>query len=169
METKNLRYWFLTIDPDVTSISLDDAAQEIDTVLCHPRGWRSHDYNFEQVTEEEGQTMRRQKSQRKRVFHIRMSTPETIGRECKLHSLSCADTAKSVIYFNSNRWLYGSAESGLNLSDYRRYLIYHEIGHLLGRGHYKCSRNKNDLCPVMYQQTISKGCCKPNVWPLEWE
>jgi hypothetical protein len=167
------RFWFLTIDADVqeTVGSVTDIANLIQDVLSHPKGWASRGYRFEQVSAEEGLITRFISSFKKYVSHIRMSSSETIKNTCKFHDeeLSCADLSNNVIFINSNRWNHGSVESGLSLEAYRVYLVNHEFGHLLNRGHSGCSSNYRDLCPVMYQQTISNRCCKPNSWPLSWE
>ncbi len=47
-------------------------------------------------------------------------------------------------------WRDGVSQSGLNLTEYRKYLIIHEFGHLLGYDHQECS---NGICPVMHQAT----------------
>ena len=163
------RFWFLTVDPDVHDIDEDEATLWVEEILQDERGWKRFGYQFINIDTDEGLYLRSLPGMKKYVFHLRMSTPTTIKSECKFDGLSCADMGQNVIFFNRDRWLYGSKESGLPLDEYRYQLCSHEIGHLLGRGHHKCSKNHHDKCPVMYQQTISKGCCSPNPWPLEWE
>lgn len=165
-----IRFWFLTIDDDVKhEVDYEETVQFIDEVLQHPNGWKGHGYMFELISPEEGMLARKSRRNYKYVLHLRISTAKTVEKECKFGGLSCANLKDNVIYFNRDRWLYGSKESGLSLPAYRVYVVCHEVGHLLDRGHKKCSASGEEKCPVMYQQTISKGCCKPNVWPLPWE
>ena|SRR6478609_3669065 len=164
------RLWFLTIDDDTSHlVKASDVARTIDTNLLDPKGWKRFGYNFTQINPAYGLYLRLNKNNWKYVIHVRISMEETIKGACGFGKLSCADMAKNIIYFNVNRWLYGSKESGLSLEDYKNYLIFHEWGHLLGRGHATCSKNEDDPCPIMYQQTISKGCCRPNSYPLDGE
>src|SRR6478609_4350090 len=167
--TNYVRYWFLTIDPDVNDVDGDEMCYIINTVLSDPRGWNKKGYYFQQVSIEDGLWARGQPGMKKFVIHVHVSTNDTVKSECGFGNLSCADMKSNIIYFNRDRWLYGSKESRMSLDAYRTYVTNHEFGHLLDRGHHGCSRNRNDICPAMLQQTISKGCCKPNPWPLDWE
>jgi len=165
------RFWFLTIDKDVPkgTINYDETVQFIQTVLDDQRGWSRKGYTFHNITSKEGLKTRKNKMAQRYILHLRISTEKTVDKECGFGGLSCANLGKNVVLFNLNRWLYGSQESSLPLHHYRVYVINHEIGHLLSRGHRGCSRIKMDKCPIMYQQTISKGCCIPNIFPLDDE
>jgi hypothetical protein len=164
-----VRYWFVTVDDDVTDVNAQEVSRWIEAVLLDPKGWRKSGYEFIQINIEDGLWAREQPEGRKYVIHARVSTEDTIFSECGFGNLSCADMAENVIFFNRNRWLHGSKQSNLDVESYRVYVILHEFGHLLGRKHHTCSKRVDDPCPVMYQQTISKGCCRPNPWPLTWE
>lgn len=74
---------------------------------------------------------------------------------------SCWDGRRTML--NSDRWFYATRDFP-DLSVYRTYLINHEFGHGLGYGHAYCSR-PGALAPVMMQQSISIGACRPNGWP----
>ena len=52
---------------------------------------------------------------------------------------------------------------------YRRYLVNHEVGHLLGHGHVSCQVEDRARAPVMMQQTKGVGACRANGRPLAWE
>lgn len=164
-----VRFWFLTIDDNVVmSETYEDTLRVIDNALKDPRGWARKGYQFVAIPPEHGLLLRQDKKRWRDVIHVRLSTNDRVRLECDLDGLSCADLGTNEIYFNAYRWFFGSKESGMDLDTYRVQLVSHEFGHILNRGHYKC-RKGIDLCPVMYQQTISKGCCKPNPFPLDWE
>jgi hypothetical protein len=79
---------------------------------------------------------------------------------------SCAQAGRAVL--NASRWLRGAAAYGRRLHRYRVYMVNHEVGHLLGRGHAFCPA-AGAPAPVMVQQTKGVAPCRPNPWPLAWE
>jgi hypothetical protein len=148
---KHIRYKFL-IDNDVlmrykirepTTINY-----QIGIYLNDPDGWSKYKYFFEDV--EEGEDVL-----------IRLSSSSTIKKICGDERLSCAELGGRFMYLNSERWFYGSKQSGLSLTDYRQYMISHEIGHILGHDHTKCPC-VGCAAPIMMQQTLGIGSCKPN-------
>jgi len=129
--------------------------KKIKSVLEDKRGWERLGYNF----------CYKEKNAK---FKIKIVKEEKIIKTCKFSGLSCADTSKNIIYINIKRWRNGSKLSKLSLDEYRTYVINHEIGHLIGRGHVKCGKSGSKV-PVMVQQTLGISDCKPNPWPLYWE
>ena len=120
-------------------------AEEVALYLNDPDGWVSEGYDFEEVTTERPDTV-----------IIRLSSPKTLlNNNCRRSDLSCADLGGKHMYLNSMRWTQGSKDSKLSLDDYRQYVVSHEMGHITcpGRGH---------PAPIMMQQTIGIGQCKPN-------
>ena len=169
-----IRYWFVTVDPNVPRRKNGETdpvkiAEFIESVLDDHRGWSRFGYTFQRISAEEGLVSREDPSMWKYVFHIRLSLPDTILKNCLFGDLNCADLMDNVVYIHNDLWMNGSEKSGMYLQEYRIYVVNHEIAHLLNRGHHKCSKEPRELCPVMYQQSISKGCCTPNPWPLDWE
>ena len=79
---------------------------------------------------------------------------------------SCAQGGRAVL--NADRWLGGAAAYGSDLHRYRVYMVNHEVGHLLGRGHATCFTRGREA-PVMVQQTKGVAPCRANPWPLAWE
>lgn len=79
--------------------------------------------------------------------------------------VSCAIDGRAII--NAERWAHGAEpflEAGGTLAEYRRYLVNHEVGHLLDHGHVPCPE-PGAVAPVMLQQTLWLDGCVPNGWP----
>lgn len=100
---------------------------------------------------------------------IRLSTNDTIIRECKFNGLSCyRGSSQPEIFINLDNWLHSTdpfLSTGLKLKDYRTYLILHEVGHFLGYSHLSKDDYPGVTAPIMIQQ--SKGIHEkgiPNVW-----
>jgi hypothetical protein len=149
---KHIRYTF-RIDPDVIQeheIHIPvQIGYYVGAYLNDPNGWAKYGYFFEPVESRES-------------VLIRLSSPATIKKICGLPgNLSCAELGGRHMYLNADRWFHGAAASKLSLTDYRQYMISHEIGHILGHEHKKCPC-KNCLAPIMMQQTKGIGECKPN-------
>lgn len=141
------------IDPDVIShFSIRVPVQieyYIGIYLNDPNGWSKHGYFFEPVSQNEH-------------IKIRLSMPKTIDKICGLDgNLSCAELGGKNMYLNADRWFNGSKQSKLSLTDYRQYMISHELGHILGYEHEKCPC-VGCKAPIMMQQTKGIGKCKPN-------
>jgi Protein of unknown function (DUF3152) len=79
---------------------------------------------------------------------------------------SCVQGGRAVL--NAARWRGGADAYGPNRRRYRVYMVNHEVGHLLGRGHSACPAS-GALAPVMMQQTKGVAPCRANPWPLASE
>ena len=103
-------------------------------------------------------------------FRVVLAAPATVDRLCyplrTNGSLSCATGARAVL--NVRRWRRGAPAFHGNVALYRRYLVNHEVGHLLGHGHSSCQA-AGARAPVMMQQTLGVGACRANGRPLAWE
>ena len=90
------------------------------------------------------------------------------GTEFATSQLSVTDRRNKFqykVYFNLENWTTIPETSGyVSLAMYRLYLINHEFGHVLGRGHDEC-QGANLPSPVMKQQTLGTGLCYACVWP----
>lgn len=149
---KHIRFKFV-VDPDVFQLfNIREPAligYYVTAYLNDPDGWAKHGYYFEQVDNHE-RTL------------IRLSTPETIKKICGFPgNLSCAELGGRFMYLNADRWFNGAPKSKLSLEDYRQYMVSHEIGHILGHEHKTCPC-KGCSAPIMMQQTLGIGQCKPN-------
>jgi hypothetical protein len=150
--------WTYTVEVEV-GIPIDPAglAAVVDTVLADPRGWTAGgDVQLQRVgpgTEPS--------------FHIRLATPATTDAHCApldTHGeLSCRNGADVML--NLRRWVHGAAPSEMGLAEYHQYMVSHEVGHALGHDHAECP-GPGQPAPVMLQQTLGLGGCRPNPWPF---
>jgi hypothetical protein len=134
------------------------AAYVLDT-LNDPRSWgRDGERTFARTAEEKADVT------------VVLATPATSARLCDPWItggfLSCAKPGVAVLTFY--RWALGVEWYGPGpeaLEQYRRYLVNHEVGHVLGHDHKDCP-GRGRLAPVMQQQTKGLGRCRPNGWPF---
>lgn len=135
------------VDPGV-SYDPRQFADEIAIYLADPDGWVSRGITFVASTRHP-----------EMVIHL---TPQSKMRAigCDSH-LSCAEFNGREVHLNANRWLHGAPASRLALSAYRQYMVTHEVGHILGYDHQSCP-GRGQPAPVMVQQTLGIGVCKPN-------
>jgi hypothetical protein len=101
---------------------------------------------------------------------VTLASPETTDRLCAplptRGRYSCAQGGRAVL--NVRRWLAGAPSYRGHLRRYRAYMVNHEVGHLLGRGHVSCP-SAGSPAPVMVQQTKGLAGCRAHPWPLPWE
>lgn len=75
---------------------------------------------------------------------------------------SCGRYGHAAI--NYTRWV-DATEEFASRTQYRQYVINHEVGHLLGKQHVSCT-GAGELAPIMQQQSIKVAPCEPNGWPF---
>ena len=96
---------------------------------------------------------------------LRLASPTTSAALCRplvtYGRLSCSEGQYAIL--TSYRWFNGQSEFD-SLTQYRQYVVNHEVGHVLGHGHLTCPR-AGALAPVMQQQTKGVAPCRPNAWP----
>jgi Protein of unknown function (DUF3152) len=148
--------YHVSIDPDVAKkFQIYNAGERqldfyIMAYLNSPDGWSQYGYTFEPVEKYRANVL------------IRLSMSKTIESICgNSPMLSCAVLGGKDMYLCAERWFYGSEKSGLDLENYRQYMVSHEMGHILGKDHSKCL-GKGKPAPIMMQQTLGIGECIPN-------
>ena len=132
--------------------------QVVRDTLTDPRGWTRAGFEFSfdgdaahRVVVAEGDVV------------DALCAPYTTGGEysCQLGPL---------VAINAERWREATPTWTGSLDDYRRMLVNHEVGHLLGRHHARpaCAA-PGEPAAVMFQQSSGLDGCRPNPWPLPWE
>ena len=130
-------------------------AREVDRVLTDPRSWGAAGRRA--VRRVDGGAV---------AFRVALASPRTTDRLCApLETngyFSCASGDRAVL--NLARWQTGARAYDGDLPAYRQYLVNHEVGHTLGRGHEQCP-GAGEQAPVMQQQSKGLAGCAPNSWP----
>jgi hypothetical protein len=130
-------------------------AAAVQQVLADPRSWTAGGrYALQRV--DSGGDLR-----------VVLASPYTTDRLCAPLTtegrLSCGSGHTAVL--NLSRWFTGAPAYAGHLDQYRDYLVNHEVGHVLGRRHARCP-GPGRLAPVMMQQTLGVGACRPSPWPF---
>lgn len=138
-------------------VRIDDLPATVRSILVAPRGWESvEDVHFVAVSPRQAAAGVRPDVQ------VVLASPALVDRLChplQTHGeVSCFNDGRVVL--NARRWWAGATTYGGDLAGYRTYLVNHEVGHALGRGHVTCP-GPGRPAPVMLQQTIGLGGCRP--------
>ncbi len=134
-------------------------ADEVMSILRNPRGWQAIDDVVFEQTDGDRSDLRLILASPDRTDAL-CHPARTVGR------FSCRK--QDSVILNLMRWESGTDDYSDDLSSYRTYLVNHEVGHFLGRGHLRCP-GPGELAPVMMQQTKGLGECEPNGWPTKDE
>jgi hypothetical protein len=138
------------------AVDVEAAARTIQSVLNDPRSWRAgRTWEFQLVS-----------SADRADVHVFITTPATTDRLCAplltRGEVSCQNGDRGVL--NAKRWVLGAETYGTDLTNYRRYLVNHEFGHVLGYQHTQCA-GKGQNAGIMVQQTKGLDGCRANPWP----
>jgi hypothetical protein len=134
-------------------------ARTVQSVLLDGRGWQKVDrVRFVAVSPA-------QAAKGDHVdIRVTLASPSLTDKLCApmrtLSQVSCWNGERSVLNFR--RWALGDDSYGKDVARYRVYQVNHEVGHGLGHQHEQCPA-KGRRAPVMVQQTLTLGGCKP--WP----
>lgn len=147
-----------------TSFNFSHHRDIVDQILQDKEQWKSLNVKFvpfwsSSLNSSDG-TNRRER-EREPDVHIRLASEKTIKNKCGFEGLSCAVLGGHNIYLNETNWTRGSKKSGLSLQDYRKYVLTHEMCHILGYLHETCS-GPNEKVSIMVQQTLGTGGCNPH-------
>lgn len=136
-----------------------EVAATIRKVLLDRRGWQKQD-GVKLVALQPDDL----KAGRHVDIRVTLASPGLTDKLCAplrtLSQVSCWNGERSVL--NLRRWLQGDDSYGTDVALYRVYQINHEFGHGLGHDHEDCP-SAGKRAPVMMQQTLTLGACKP--WP----
>lgn len=145
----------LAIEGGIKGIDRAAFARFVRETYGAPQGWASAgQYRFRQVGP--GQVA---------DFTLMLVTPATRDVLCGGgfdQYTSCRIGDRVVL--NVARWVNGVPDYGAPLAAYRQYMINHETGHRLGRGHELCP-GPGQPAPVMEQQTLGLHGCTAYAWP----
>jgi len=130
--------------------------RRVERTLEHPRSWQDL----------LGQPLRRTTDTPD--FRVLVASPGTTDALCAplqtLGQVSCRNG--DLVVLNAVRWAEGIPDYEGALTQYRTYLVNHEVGHRLGQGHVKCP-GEGLPAPVMQQQTYGLDGCTRNAWPAD--
>ena len=104
-------------------------------------------------------------------FRISLTAPLTVRPMCgySLQMETSCYAGSGRVVLNLSRWVRGAQVFGGDLTNYRHYLVNHEVGHAVGHNHAHYCLD-NGLAPIMMQQTIGtkteNGRCRANPWPF---
>jgi hypothetical protein len=139
-------------------LQADTFAAAVEKAYADPRGWTAGgDLRLQRV-----------KGEGAADFTVFLATPATSEAMCGTAGLhtdgysSCRITGKVII--NLARWNTAIPDYGAPVGDYQTYVVNHETGHELGRGHEACAA-AGKPAPVMMQQTYGLKGCVANSWP----
>jgi len=150
---KPLRYR-VAVETDIAGVNPDGFAEAVESTLADPRGWTGGGRWRLQRVGPDGPV----------DFTLYLATPRTRDALCgRPDGYTSCRNGNSVV-LNVARWANGVPGYGAPLTAYRQYMVTHEVGHRLGRGHEKCPV-PGALAPVMQQQTLGLHGCVPNPWP----
>ncbi|MDQ4095677.1 MAG: DUF3152 domain-containing protein [Actinomycetota bacterium] len=135
-----------------------DFERVAESTLSDPRGWERADFDL----------VRRAQAR----YRVVLAEGSVVDRLCLPYetygTYSCQNGP--VVALNADRWRYATPKWTGTLLGYKRMLVNHEFGHLLGQHHPdgQCPR-PGRKAPIMAQQSTELNGCLPNPWPLPWE
>ena len=148
----------VSVDRRVQDTATEGFAAVVRETLTDRRGWQQAGFEF--VFTDDA------------PYRIVLAEGPEVDRLCRPYDtggrFSCQNGP--VVALNAQRWRTATRQWTGDLDSYRRMLVNHEVGHLLGQHHpaAQCPRPGRPA-PVMAQQSTELDGCLPNPWPLPWE
>lgn len=130
----------------------------VEATLSDERGWARAGFDFARA--DDG------------PYLIVLAEGDEVDRLCRPYDTygkySCQNGP--VVALNADRWRAATPKWTGDLDDYRRMLVNHEVGHLLGMKHPRpqCPAVGRPA-PIMNQQSTELDGCLANPWPLDDE
>ncbi|MDQ4146008.1 MAG: DUF3152 domain-containing protein, partial [Actinomycetota bacterium] len=135
-----------------------DFGRMAEGTLSDPRGWERAGFDL----------IRRPRAR----YRVVLAEGEVVDRLCLPYetygTYSCQNGP--VVALNADRWRTATPKWTGTLAGYKRMLVNHEFGHLLGQHHpeVQCPQ-PGRKAPIMAQQSTELNGCLPNPWPLPHE
>ncbi len=144
--------WSLEVEA-ATGLAVNDVLRTAESALYDERSW-AREFDLVRGAPSDAS------------IRVLVATPETVDRLCAEAGLQTGGWLScwngNVAAINLERWNQGTREIR-DLDLYRAYVVNHEVGHGLGRGHVECG-GAGRLADVMQQQTKSLDGCRANPW-----
>ena len=149
------RHTYVVRKRGTITVSMKDFTAQAAQTYADKRGWRAGHHRFVRVAKGGD-------------FTLVLAEAKYLPSYSPVCSVKYSCRAGRYVVINQNRWRRGSAPFTGTLRDYRHMVVNHETGHWLGRHHEFCG-GKDELAPVMQQQSKGLQGCRPNAWPLAAE
>lgn len=146
------------LDRRVSDAATDDFESVVDATLADPRGWSRAGFRLLRDPGAE--------------FVVVLAEGPEVDRLCEPYDTGSTFSCQNgpVVALNADRWRHAHPEWTGDVATYRRMLVNHEVGHLLGQHHpeVQCPA-PGEPAPIMAQQSTELDGCLPNPWPLDHE
>jgi hypothetical protein len=130
----------------------------VQETLTDPRGWEPAGFEFRFT--EDG------------PYRVLVAEGSDVDATCAPYTTGGRFSCQigPTVALNAERWREATPTWTGTLDDYRRMLVNHEVGHLIGRHHARpACAVPGEPAAVMWQQSAGLDGCEPNPWPLPWE